>query len=35
MMDGTSVTMTPWSIRMTGFEQEIDLPQENPYTGYA
>lgn len=35
MMDGTSVTLTPQSIRLSEFEQEIDLPQKNPYAGYV
>lgn len=31
LMDASSVTLTPTSIRLTEFEHPIDLPQANPY----
>lgn len=32
VMDATSVTMTPSSIKLSGFDVPIELPSENPYS---
>ena len=34
VMDASSVTLTPHNIRLSEFEQAIDLPQINPYANY-
>ncbi|MDO6542077.1 beta-ketoacyl synthase [Photobacterium sanguinicancri] len=35
VMDETSITMTPESMNLSAFGQEILLPTENPYSDYA
>lgn len=35
VMDANSVTLTPTTVRLSEFDQAIDLPQINPYANYC
>ncbi len=35
VMDGSSITMTPSSVKLSAFDIPVDLPTDNPYSAYC